>query len=263
MFSFITKRPLWFNILVGILLAVGIFYVFLFSLKWITHHGSSRIVPDVVGKKFDEAGKELHKLGFEIEIQDSIYIDTVPPLTVIKQFPEGDATVKVNRSVYLTISRSVPPEVEMPNLIGYSFRSAEMVLKNMSLRIGDTIFKPDFAKNSVLEQSVSPGTKLRMGTLITLVLGDGIGRLEFEVPDIIGMKYSDARKLIEANGLILGSLVATGEISDTLNAYIWKQNPEKFDEDKKILRIRSGQMMDIWIQMEKPVIDSINLQLHE
>ena len=133
----------------------------------------------------------------------------------------------------------------------------------MSLRIGDTIFKPDFAKNSVLEQSVSPGTKLRMGTLITLVLGDGIGRLEFEVPDIIGMKYSDARKLIEANGLILGSLVATGEISDTLNAYIWKQNPEKFDEDKKILRIRSGQMMDVWIQMEKPVIDSLKLPIHE
>ena len=261
MFKFITKRPLWVNILVGILLAIGIFYIFLFSLKWITHHGNSRSVPDVMGKTFDEARKELHKLGFEVEIQDSIYVDTIAPLTVIKQFPESDAKVKVNRSVYLTISRAVPPEVEMPNLVGFSFRSAEMVLKNMNLRIGDTTFKPDFAKNSVLEQSVSPGTKLPMGSVINLVLSDGIGLLQFTVPDIIGMKLSEAKILIDSLGLILGPIIPTGEISDTLNSYIWKQNPERFDDFKKIQRIRSGQMMDIWIQHEKPVIDSTELLL--
>ena len=159
MLPFITNRPLWVNILAGILLAIGIFYVFLVSLKWITHHGSYRTVPDVVGKQFDDASKELRKLGFEVEIQDSIYIDTMPPHTVLKQFPESDANVKVNRSVYLTINRAVPPVVEMPNLIGFSFRSAEMVLKNMSLHIGDTTFRPDFAKNSVLEPI---GTKHRL-----------------------------------------------------------------------------------------------------
>src|ERR1043166_5875913 len=207
MFRFITKRPLWFNILVGLLLFVGIFYSFLLSLTWITHHGSSSIVPDVIGKKFDDAKKELQKQGFHIEIQDSIYIDTVPPLTVLKQFPEGDAKVKVNRNVYLTISRVVPPEVEMPNLVGYSFRNAEMVLKNMGLRIGDATFKPDFAKNSVLEQSVPAGTKLNMGTTINLVLGDGIGRTSFDVPDIVVMRFIDAKNLIEASGLILGPII--------------------------------------------------------
>lgn len=263
MFKFITKRPLWVNILVGIFLAIGIFYIFLFSLKWITHHGSSRSVPDVMGKTFDEARKELNKLGFEVEIQDSIYVDTIAPLTVIKQFPESDAKVKINRGVYLTISRAVPPEVEMPNLVGFSFRSAEMVLKNMNLRIGDTTFKPDFAKNSVLEQSVVPGTKLPMGSVINLVLSDGIGQQQFSVPDIFGMKLIDAKILIDSLGLILGPIIPTGEITDTLDSYIWKQNPERMDDFKKIQRIRTGQMMDLWIQQDKPVKDSTQLLLQE
>ncbi len=65
---------------------------------------------------------------------------------VIKQIPEADEVVKENRTVYLVVNRAVPPVVEMPNLIGYSFRNAEMVLKNMDLRIGDTTFKARFCQ---------------------------------------------------------------------------------------------------------------------
>lgn len=56
-------------------------------------------------------------------------MDTVKPLTVIKQIPDADEVVKSHRTVFLIISRAVPPLVEMPNLLGYSFRNAEMVLK--------------------------------------------------------------------------------------------------------------------------------------
>ena len=79
--------------------------------------------------------------------------------------------------------------VEMPNLVGYSFRSAEMALKNSNLRVGDTTFKADFAKNAVLEQRyngavITAGTKIRMGSTISLVLGDGVGDRQFVVPII-------------------------------------------------------------------------------
>ncbi|HEX7846652.1 MAG TPA: PASTA domain-containing protein, partial [Chitinophagaceae bacterium] len=166
MLKFITHRPLWVNILVGILLAIGIFSVFVLSLNWLTHHNESRTVPAVTGKSFEEAEAILTKAGFEIEIQDSIYTDTAKASVVLKQFPDADEVVKINRTVYLTINRAVPPEVEMPNLVGYSYRNAEMVLNNAGLRVGDTTFKPDFAKNSVLEQRyngsiIAPGTKLR------------------------------------------------------------------------------------------------------
>lgn len=261
MFKLITHRPLWVNILAGMLLAIGIFLLIILSLQWCTHHNESKAVPSVTGKNFADAKKILEKAGFEVEIQDSIYTDTAKSLIVLKQVPESDELVKVNRKVYLTINRAVPPMVDMPNLVGYSFRNAEMTLKNNNLRLGDTTFKPDFAKNAVLEQwykgnTIATGTKIRMGSTISLVLGDGVGNREFSVPVITGMTFCDAKEILEANGIVIGSIVGNSDIKDTCSAWIYKQNPERFDEEKRILRIRSGQTMDVWLQLEKPVTDT-------
>lgn len=261
MFKFITHRPLWVNLLAGIIIAVIIFFIFVFSLNWFTHHDQSKTVPQVMGKSFEEAEEILEKAGFEVEIQDSIYVDTTKPLQVLKQIPEADEVVKVNRTVYLTINRAVPPFIEMPNIVGYSYRSAEMALKSSNLRPGDTTFKPDFAKNAVLEQLykgsvIKPGTKIQMGSIIDMVLGDGVGDRQFVVPSLIGMTYAEAKALLEANGLAFGSTVALG-ISDTLNAFIYRQSPGRFDDERKFRYIRSGQLIDIWLQVEKPVVDSV------
>ncbi len=264
MFKFITNRPLLINVLVGIILAIGIFSVFLLSLNWLTDHGKSATVPSVAGKDYAEAKSILKKAGFDVEIQDSVYIDTARPLSVIKQIPEADEIVKSNRTVFLVISRSVPPLIEMPNLIGYSLRNAEMVLKNMDLKIGDTTYKPDFAKNAILEQIyngaiISPGTQIRKGSVISLVLGDGVGNKEFSVPVITGMVFSDAKRILEENGIVIGAIVTDANVTDTSGAWIYRQNPERFDDEKRIQKIRSGQTIDVWLQIDKPLTDSTKI----
>jgi eukaryotic-like serine/threonine-protein kinase len=266
MFKLITHRPLWLNVLVGALLTVGIFLVIILSLEWCTHHNESVTVPSVTGKNLADAKKILEKAGFDVEIQDSIYVDTAKAGMVLKQVPESDEVVKINRKVYIILNRAVPPLVDMPNLIGFSFRNAEMTLKNNNLRLGDTTFKPDFAKNSVLEQwhngaPVSTGAKIRMGSTVSLVLGDGVGEREFSVPVITGMSFCEAKRLLEENGVVIGAIVAQPDVSDTCNAWIYKQNPERFDEEKRILRIRSGQTMDVWLQKDKPSKDSADNDL--
>ncbi|MBC7946496.1 MAG: PASTA domain-containing protein [Chitinophagaceae bacterium] len=266
MFKFITHRPLWLNILTGLLLAFAIFFIFIFSLKWLTHHDESRTVPAVTGKTFEEAMAILDKAGFDVEIQDSLYVDTVKPHRVLKQVPEPDEIVKVNRTVYITINRAVPPLVPMPNLVGFSFRSAEMELKNMGFRIGDTTYKADFAKNSVLEQRlngeiINSGTMVRMGSTISFVLGSGVGNEKFVVPNLVGMRFCDAKFLVESHGLMLGSVVPQSDVTDTCNAFIYKQNPERFNEEKKFQHIRTGQTMDVFLQVEKPVTDSTAVPL--
>lgn len=260
MFSFITKRPLWVNLLAAAVMVVVLLFIFVLSLNWITKHGKSKNVPDVTGKNMKEAEKLLSSGGFSMEIVDSIYIDTLPPLSVIRQVPEGDAVVKIDRTVYVTVNRAVPPVIEMPNLIGFSFRSAEMQLKNMGLRVGDTTTKPDFAKNSVLEQLVNGkpiavGTKIQMGTEIDLVLGDGVGDTQYPVPFLMGYTYGQAKLELESKGINIFVASAPG-VTDTLNAYIFDQNPKRMDEEGKLIRIRPGQMVDVWLMVEKPVVDS-------
>lgn len=217
-----------------------------------------------MGKTYEEAEKILEKAGFDVEIQDSIYVDGEKPMKVLKQVPESEEVIKINRTVYLTINRAVPPFVEMPHLVNFSFRSAAMELSNLGLR-WDTAYRSDFARNTVLEQRykgeiIAPGTKIQMGSKISLVLGTGVGTEKFAVPVLIGKTFGEVKAQLEANGLGIGVIYAPG-ITDTMNAYIYKQNPERFDEAKKIQYIRTGQLMDVWLQIDKPQIDSANVIL--
>jgi beta-lactam-binding protein with PASTA domain len=260
--KYITGKPLWVNILIALGFVLLIGFIFIFSLDAITQHGVARTVPSVTGKKISDVEAMLEDLGFEVVVQDSVYYDSLPPSVVIKQIPEPDAVVKVNRTVYVTINRVVPPDVDMPNLVGYSFRNAELVLKNMGLRLGDTTFRPDFAKNSVLEQlyngqSIAPGSKIKVGSAVSLVLGTGVGNEAMTVPRLLGLTYSEARILLEAQGIILGSVIPDPLVRDTANAFVYKQSPNAKDEKGRQFKIRSGQMMDIWLSVDRPNVDSL------
>jgi eukaryotic-like serine/threonine-protein kinase len=268
MFRFLLNRALWVNILAGFVVMSACLYLLYLLLGPLTKHGKSKTVPHVLGKSFDDAKRLLNSQGFEIEIQDSIYVDTSARGSVLKQVPEGDAVVKINRVVYLTINRFVPPLVEMPNLIGFSFRNAELQLENMGLRVGDTTFKPDFAKNSILEQSyngapVTPGTKVQQGSKISLVLGDGVGDLEFAVPNLVGMTFKQAKILLESNGLSFLVVLPDPGVSDTLNSYVKWQSPEPLNEDGKKIKIRPGQTMDVKLSIDKPIVDTLLQNISE
>jgi beta-lactam-binding protein with PASTA domain len=244
-------------------LAILIILIFLFfySLKCITKHGDTLKIPSVTGNSFSEAKKTLESQGFAVVIQDSIYIDTIAPLTVLKQFPEGDELVKINREVYLTVNRSVPPVIDMPELTGKTLRIALMDLDRYGLKLGDTTFKEDFAVGSILNQlyegkEIKPGTKIPMGSKISLVVAILNNGEDIPVPDLVGMTFGEAKAALEANGLILGASIFKDNLSDKDAGYVTKQSPERMDEEKRINRVRKGQYIDLWINKERKITDT-------
>ena len=262
MFDFITKKPLWVNLIASVVVAILLFGLFLLSLGWLTDHGKAATVPSLTGKSLEEVKRVLDSTGFEWEVQDSVYVDSISPLQIVKQFPDADEVVKANRTIFLIVRSVEPPLVEMPNLIGYSFRNAAVVLRTMDLKVGDTLFRPDFARNAVLEQRmngqlITPGTKIKKGSSITLVLGDGIGDQPIPVPALVGLNYLEAKVLLDSAGLSFGAIVLESGVQDTASAWIYKQSPETLDEDKAVQTIRPGQLIDIWLQAVRPRLDSI------
>ena len=262
MFNNITKRSFFFNFAIAAVISILALIIFLCALDFFTNHGKARQVPAVKGKNISEAIKTLEAAGFEAEVQDSVYFDSIPKLQVTKQLPEPGELVKVNRVVYLTVNRMVPPIIEMPNLVGQSLASAQMVVHALGLKLGNTILKPDFAKGSVLQQlkdgnEIKPGTQLRMGSVIDLVIGAGIVEEgDMPVPDLIGLTYADAKALLEQNNILFGAVVPDPGITDTTAGYIYKQNPPRRDEEGRPLRIRPGQLIDVYISKTMPVRDS-------
>lgn len=257
LFKLVTGKPLWVNILVGIGLAIIIILIFLQSLDWMTAHGRTLTIPAVTGKTYNEAADILENQGFEVMIQDSVFNDTAKPQVVLRQFPEADATVKRNRTVYLTINRAIPPLIEMPNLEGLTFRSAELSLKQYGLNLADTLYRNHMARNAVLEvrydgEPIKAGTRIHQGSEIVLVLGSGVGDEEFRVPDLFGRTLGEAKVYLESMGLILGTVVPT-ELAGNQNAYVYGQRPEVLTPDGRPNSIRGGQIVDLFVQSEKPV----------
>jgi beta-lactam-binding protein with PASTA domain len=266
-FKFLTTKPLWVNVVAGIVLLLLLLLLFLGSLALLTQHGKTMKIPAVTGLSFADAKKTLESQGFEVQIQDSVYYDTMPPLRVVKQFPEADNQVKVNRTVYLTINRAEAPFIQMPNLVSMSFRNADMILRQYGLRLGDTLFKPDFARNSVLDQqykgeTIKPGTQIQQGSSITLVLGSGIGGEGFVVPDLFGMTYLQAKDRLATSGLSIGVVIPDKEVRDSAESFIYWQNPQQFNDEGQPNRIRPGQVIDIRLGVQKPLrkADSAQLQ---
>jgi beta-lactam-binding protein with PASTA domain len=229
-----------------------------------TKHGEYQKVPPVIGKNIDAARKILEDKGFEVQVQDSLYIDTFPKLSIIKQSPEANAMVKVNRTIYLTINRAQPPLVEMPNLVGFSLRNAQMYLENLGLHMGDTTYRPDIAKNAVLEQTyngepITAGTKIFMGSTISFVLGNGIGDQVVPVPDVMGRKYSSVKSMLRGMNINF-TAVFDPDVTDSANAYVTRQNPVRYapstDGEKHFNVIKPGQNIDIWFSVHQLQTDS-------
>ena len=269
MFKFITDKPLWVNILTGIGIILLLILLFFGSLDWITGYGKFEKVPNVAGQHIIAAQKLLEDQGFEVVIQDSVYIDTIAKQAVIRQSPEADAIVKTGRRIYLTLNRTIPPQVEMPNLTGFSIRSAEMYLQSLGLKLGFVTYKPDIARNAVLEQlingtPVKPGQKVPIGTIINLVLGSGIAGDELDVPDLVGLTLDQARATLTGMNINIGSIIAAGSVRDSSTAFVIGQNPPLWSDVPGIdgnpakNKIRSGQLIDLYISEQAPVKDTVN-----
>jgi beta-lactam-binding protein with PASTA domain len=255
MFKFITDRPFWQNLIAAGILAILMIFIFLLLLNKITRHGEHLTVPAVIGTQTDSAVKLLEGQGFDVTIQDSVYTDTLAAGTVIKQLPDSGATVKVNRTVFLTVNCLIPPMVQMPDLREKSLDFAMEILKKSHLQLGSTIFRPDFASGSILDQlyagrRIAAGTPIQWGSSITLVVAAGGKDSSFAAPALLGMTYDEAKTILDSMGL-MSTPIPDPDVLDTSNGYIYKQDPAPS------ANIRSGAFINLWLRTSRNGVDSV------
>jgi beta-lactam-binding protein with PASTA domain len=140
----------------------------------------------------------------------------------------------------------------MPNLQNLSFRSAELILKSNKLILGDTTYKPDIASGAILSQlykgqEIRPGMMVPQGSRIDLVIGDGLGNTEFNVPDVVGLTYDEASSMLDGNGLTV-TAIWEGDITDSAMAVVYIQYPSAINEVNAPNRIKQGDVVDIRIK---------------
>ena len=242
-----------------ILLAIGsviaVVLIAFFSLSFYTNHGEGIPVPVLKGMLADNAIKLLEDQGFEYKI-DSVYSSDSAPGTIIEQDPDAGTNVKQNRIIYLTMASTLAPNVSLPDIEQTPFITAEAMLKNSGLKF-DTTYRADIARDMVLEvhfggQIIKPGFKLPKGSTVDIVLGDGAGAGEIEIPDLVNQDLDAARFAIRGSGLAIGEIIYQGAITDSNNVIVVSQSPMKTDTATKVssgtrinLTVTQGKKTDV------------------
>lgn len=261
MANFIIRRSFFFNLVIAIVIFIVIVMIAFFSLGKLTKHGRELKVPNVIGMPYDKAIQVIESAGLQAYVQDSLFYDSLPRLSVIAQTPSSNiAGVKPDRIVYLTINRAKAPMVEMPDLRGFSHNSAVFLLKSFGLKEGTVKYIPDLGKDVVKEQKldsltdIAPGTKVPQGTIIHLSLGDGKGSPTMQVPNLEDMTFAEAKQYLISMNLKVGELYLDPGVNDTMSAIVYRQDPERQmrDEIKKgtrYTRVKYGYPINIWLKL--------------
>ncbi len=220
------------NFLGMILVTLALLFGLSTSLKYITNHNQKISVPNIIGEDLQDGIRVLssNKMGYILV--DSMFDVNLRPHEIIDQSPKEGSYVKQKRKIYLTINSINPPSVILPNLIDMSKRQAILVLESSGFKLGREIYQPDIAKDAVLQARVNgsptePDMLLPKGSVIDLVLGDGLGSLDVEIPDLIGLTVMEAMAVLDAINLTVGQIINDkgGDVDD-LGAYVYYQQPE-------------------------------------
>lgn len=257
------RKTFLFNLAVVVLLCMLLYIGFFTSLHWFTKHGEELTIPDMTGRDMNLAINQFKAMHFEVLV-DSTYEPEKKPLTVLKQVPDSGSIVKEGRTVFLTVNMLNPPHIPMPNLINLSYRSAEMLLRNNKLKVGDTSYKPDIASGAVLEQNykgtpIHAGEMIAQGSKISLVLGDGLGNRKFIVPVVTGMSVEEAMIVLNQYNLQVYIMPydQLSQITDTPSARIVETEPAATNESGGENMINDGDLITLKI-MQNPTAEDIH-----
>ena len=243
-FKFFFRNPWVKLILINLGLGILFYFIVIFStIKYLdvySNHGEEIAVPNLVGKKSSVAKMQLEDMGLSYEILDSIYDPSLPNGIVKQQMIEptsiSKVKVKENRIIGLRLSKKTEL-TEMPDLVFKHVDFAQGILENrgFSSRIQ---YKPTKEANgSVLDQkyngkSITKGTRIPIGSEITLIVGQNEVGVLVELPNVVGMNYQDAISLLGSKGLESISTICNDceTLQDTLSAIVFGQSPEYIPE---------------------------------
>ncbi|MBR5310804.1 MAG: Stk1 family PASTA domain-containing Ser/Thr kinase [Oscillospiraceae bacterium] len=124
-------------------------------------------------QNFEE--NQVYKIFTDNEIEFNTvteYHDTIPEGYVIRTEPGADTQVDSGTVVVIYVSAGAQSTyTEVPSVLNYRLEDAKMILNSAGIRIGN-VQRVDSNKESstVLDQSLTPGTQVPIGTTIDLVI---------------------------------------------------------------------------------------------
>lgn len=181
-------------LLLGIVVGLGL------AVKGLLDNDSGLVTtPAVVGLAQADAQIRLAEAGLTVG-DVARRFDEKPLNTVLEQSPVGGILVDAAGRIDLVVSQGVEMAV-VPQVVGQSRAEATAQLEQAKLAVRDVIERGgNISPGQVLEVIPTPGTQLRAGAQVTLVVSSG----RVEVPLVVGRTQAEAEQLLQRAGFSVG-----------------------------------------------------------
>jgi beta-lactam-binding protein with PASTA domain len=265
--KFLISRQFLKHLVIAIIVAIVLVFGTLWGLRIYTLHGKGYPVPGFRSLSLDSAIALCKEHKLRPAVIDSVFVPDLPGGVIIDQHPDSGFHIKKNRTIYFTINALEAERVPMPDLIDLAFRKAKAILENMGLEVGAISYEPDLAVNIVLKQlhnqeEIPVDSLIPKGTMIDLVLGEGLSEEKTLVPSLITLSLDSARSYASNSYLNIGGVVYDETVEnaeDSSQVRVFYQIPVSNDQTY----LKLGSSIDLWVTTDttKFFSDTINLDL--
>ena len=162
--------------------------------------------PNMIGKTESEALRQLENLGLHgVVADDRVVRDNIASGCVALQDPPATTPVRPGSVVRLTLSKG-QATYPAPDLYRQTEQAAIIMLNNSGLVLGnvDTINDSDTPEGLIIGQNPEPGTQLKPGDKIDVVVSLGPVLKMVRVQSFVGMPVSDAQNAARSLGVEFG-----------------------------------------------------------
>jgi uncharacterized protein (TIGR03437 family) len=180
-------------------------------------------VPNVVGMTQAAVVAAVQSAGLVLGQITTQASATVAIGLVMNQNPQAGAQVAQGSAVAVVIS-SGPPQVNVPNVAGFTQTAAATALQTAGLVLGSVTTQASgtVPAGNVISQNPAAGAQAPQGSAVTLVLSSGVSQVT--APNVVGLTQSAAVTAIQNAGFTVGSV--TTQASATVPAgSVISQNP--------------------------------------
>lgn len=185
----------------GFLLAYAVVFFFAFPAEVLPDDG---ILPNVVGKTFEDASARLQKAGFPAQQGESRFTKNAPANVVLQEDPPAGSRQKRGTTVVLALSAG-QKSAEVPVTTNMSQQQARIAIENTGLTLGAVTEQlSDQPRGLVIASSPVAGTTIALPGSVDIVLSKGPATVQ--LPDLYGRSVGEARSMIEQLGLRIAGL---------------------------------------------------------
>ena len=155
-------------------------------------------VPDLKNMTAKEAQEACTKVGLTAVAGDEVEDDSVTEGNIASQDVTAGTTVDKGTKVTYHVSKGAAQETIPTGIEGNSKASAVSALEAKGFVVNVEYEENSSKEGMVISVNPSEGTSVAKGSTVTITVG--VAPSEVDVPNVIGMTYSDASSKLRSNG---------------------------------------------------------------